>query len=350
MTQQGSKIDSNSVLAGISVVICTYNGKNVLENTLRHLVLQETKVPFEIILIDNASTDGTKEFVDQWWDEHGIESVAYYSAHQPIPGKSYAQEMGFKMARYNYLLICDDDNWLAPNYIQLACDILEKNPNVAMLGGEGFPVSDSPFPDWFESVKKHYAVGPQHKMLGDITQSKGYVYGAGSLINKAVWDKILGRGVELQLSCRKGESLAAGGDVEMGLIMVLAGYKIYWNPKLKFQHYIPKRRLSKEYIAKMRLGHMQSIEVIRSYRSYIKYGKNTRTLLRAVLEIASSVKYLVLAQIRGVKILEQEPGTILEYFFHAGRCTYFLKNLFKIRSVHQSIRKNFKAIRLLERP
>ena len=120
---------------GVSIVLCTYNGKNRLAKTLGHLAAQKLDVPCEIIFVDNASTDGTKAFADTWWATHGTSKITYLSFEQPIPGKSYAQDLGYEKANYNYLLVCDDDNWLCDTYVQNAFDIMESDPTIGALGG-----------------------------------------------------------------------------------------------------------------------------------------------------------------------------------------------------------------------
>ena len=62
---------------GVSIVLCTYNGKQRLETTLKHIATQKLTVPCEIIFVDNASTDGTKAFADSWWQTHGNSNITY---------------------------------------------------------------------------------------------------------------------------------------------------------------------------------------------------------------------------------------------------------------------------------
>ena len=68
---------------GISIILCTYNGKSRLEPTLRHLALQRHNIPCELIVVDNASVDGTKEFADTWWHKNGTKNILYRSVRQP---------------------------------------------------------------------------------------------------------------------------------------------------------------------------------------------------------------------------------------------------------------------------
>tara|TARA_R110002012_G_scaffold48720_4_gene126572 strand:+ start:732 stop:1709 length:978 start_codon:yes stop_codon:yes gene_type:complete len=237
---------------GVSVVISTYNGKKTIGFALEYLAKQICNCPCEIILVDNASTDGTKDFCDTWWDKNGNPSISYKSFFQPIPGKSHAQEMGYSEASYEYLLVCDDDNLLDPNYVQLAFDIMESNPDIGALGGWCDAMFEGEKPEWFDTYEKYFAVGIQSDVSGDITNKKGCLYGAGMVIRKSHWLQLNELGFKPLLTCRKGDSLSSGGDTEYCYALRLLGYKIWYDERLHFFHYMLAKRVTIEYVSKVR--------------------------------------------------------------------------------------------------
>ena len=256
--------------SGVSIIICTYNGSYVIEKTLEYLANQKHNIPVEIVLVDNASTDNTKQLADEWWNAHGTESLDYRSFIQSIPGKSYAQEMGYAKARYEYLLICDDDNWLNPNYIQNAYEIMKGNTVIGALGGWGIAESEVSKPGWFEKYGKYYATVKQGKKSGDITNAKGCLYGAGMLIRKSHWIELNDLGFRPLLTCRKGNSLSSGGDTEYCYALRLIGYRIWYDEQLHFKHFISSKRSNFEYIRKLRKTMSVSNFVVRPYLDKIK--------------------------------------------------------------------------------
>ena len=225
---------------GITVVICCYNSESKLPITIDYISQQ--KVPeyihWEVIIIDNASTDNTK-YVAQKECRDKLENIRYKIVDQPIKGLTAARDKGFKLAQYEFVLFCDDDNWLDRDYIRNAYDLMAKNGAIGILGGEGDPVSDVKIPDWFYRFSARFAVGPQGTATGDVTDTRGWVYGAGFIIRKSVWSLLKKNGFANLLTGRDGK----GQDKEMCFAVRLAGYRIWYDNQLTFKHYIPEQRL-----------------------------------------------------------------------------------------------------------
>lgn len=80
-------------LTGISIVICCYNSAQRLPLTLVHLAAQKVadNFPWEVIVVNNASTDNTEEAAFSSWDRESIEMRVVY---EPQPGLSYARHRG----------------------------------------------------------------------------------------------------------------------------------------------------------------------------------------------------------------------------------------------------------------
>ncbi|QNJ96713.1 glycosyltransferase [Constantimarinum furrinae] len=271
----------SSVGPGISIIICTYNGKTRLDKTLNHLTKQEFSCPLEIVLVDNASTDGTKEYAEKWWEQHGVASISFRTAFQPVPGKSYAQEMGYAMARYDLLLICDDDNWLIKDYVQIAYDIMMSNAKIGALGGWCEAAFENERPDWFQKYGRYFAVSKQGSRSGDITEKKGCLYGAGMVIRKKHWQELNALGFTPLLTCRKGDKLSSGGDTEYCYALRLLGYRIWYDERLKFIHFMPTGRMNLNYVSRIREAMSESNFVVSSYLDQLEHRRVTRHTFRA---------------------------------------------------------------------
>ncbi len=261
---------------GVSIVLCTYNGTQRLEATLKHLAAQKLNVPCEIIFVDNASADGTKAFADTWWETYGNEDISYFSFEQPIPGKSYAQDLGYEKANYKYLLVCDDDNWLCDTYVQTAFEVMEANPKIGALGGWCDAEFEGDKPSWFDEQAKYFAVAKQGTLSGDITNKKGCLYGAGMVLNKHHWLELKSLGFEHLLSCRKGNSLSSGGDTEYSYALRLLGYKIWYDDRLYFKHYMTEGRMHLSYLSRLRKAMAYSNFILQCYTDLLHKDRKPR--------------------------------------------------------------------------
>lgn len=275
------------MLKGVSVIISTFNGANKLQETLKHLALQKANIPWEIVLVDNASTDQTKELAEQIWNELGNQKIPFSTYYQPIPGKSHAQELGYEKAAYEYLLIVDDDNWLHNSYVQTSYEIMESNSEIGGLGGWCEAEFEGEKPDWFNLFANNFAVSRQGEKSGDITDKKGCLYGAGMVIRKSHWLELKEKGFVPILTCRKGKSLSSGGDTEYSYALRLLGYRIWFDERLYFKHYMPVERMNLNYIKQLRKAMSEVYIIMLAYLDEISKSPANRKhyLLKTLKEI-----------------------------------------------------------------
>jgi hypothetical protein len=151
----------------------------------------------------------------------------------------------------------DDDNWLHHDYVETAYHIMEGNKQIGVLGGIGMPVLEVDAPAWFEKYKLAYAAGKQANQTGEI-KDYGFLYGAGAVIRKSAWLNVLQAGFQSILTDRRGSDLLCGGDVELENAMRLANYKLWYDERLTFKHFIPKERLNWDFILRSTKGSGES--------------------------------------------------------------------------------------------
>ncbi len=268
---------------GISILICCYNSANRLPETIKHIAQQEIKIKtnWEVIVVNNNSTDNTQEVAQHEWNYYKL-NIPFKVVDQPISGLSNARKKGIKEAQFEYIIFCDDDNWLDKDYIQTAYDLMESNPIIGVVGGQSTAASDVKIPDWFEKFKNGYAVGQQNNNSGYIT-NRGYVWGAGMVIRKQVILIALKLGFKSFLTGRNGNKILAGDDSEICRWAILLGYELFYEDKLKFKHYIPQNRLTTEYKDKMWEGFHQSNQLLYKYDVLNEVKKLKKNKLRNFL-------------------------------------------------------------------
>jgi glycosyltransferase involved in cell wall biosynthesis len=258
-------------MKGVSVVICTYNGKGRLQPTLEHIIGQQVSrnLRWEVIVVDNNSSDGTGQWCTEFLERTANAKVEWRVIQEKVPGLSHARKAGVQGAGYDYVIFCDDDNWLCPGYVEEVHIFLDENKEVGVLGGMGIPVFESKKPDWFDPRQRTYAVGPQ----GEDQMGEGVFYGASVAIRKSVLVKLFEDGFESLLSDRKGNDLVSGGDNELFLWYRMAGYKLYNRRSLVFHHFIPNERLSKQYLIRRAEAKGQTEAILSAYVSWVEDGK-----------------------------------------------------------------------------
>lgn len=319
---------------GVSIILCTYNGKTRLDATLRHLAAQQFSIPCEIIFVDNASSDGTKTFADSWWKAHGQSKMGYRSFEQPIQGKSYAQDLGYEKAQYEYLLVCDDDNWLCNTYVQTAYELMETHVEIGALGGWCEAAFETSKPDWFDRYARYYAVAKQGQASGDITNKKGCLYGAGMMLRKSHWLELKQKGFVHLLTCRKGNSLSSGGDTEYSYALRLLGYKIWYDERLYFTHYMTSGRLHLEYLSRLRKAISESDFVLWAYLDLLK--NTPRTQLDFFEQALKGMPLVFIKRFRLLLIGDYEQKEQGKFYF---------RNLGYLLFSHSSYSKHLKFIK-----
>jgi glycosyltransferase involved in cell wall biosynthesis len=251
---------------GVTIILCTYNGEKRLPKTLEYIASQSFKTPidWELIIVDNASTDNTATVAAAEWGKYDTKNVPFSILKETRPGKIYALAQAFDKAQFDYSIICDDDNWLKEDYSEIVYNILEGDTKIGAVGGKGIAVADAPgLPEWFSKYEDGYATGEQGIQSGDVTARK-YLWGAGLGTRTELYRKMYDKFPSL-LTGRLGKELTAGEDGEYCKRLILAGYKLYYDSRLIFQHFMPASRLTLQYREKLFEGFAESEKVFEMY-------------------------------------------------------------------------------------
>lgn len=261
---------------GVSFLLCTFNGVALIAETLVALAHQcpPCHVQWEVVVVDNASTDGTVDLAQRVWKELG-EPAPLHLLYEPRPGKQYAQELGIGQLKYRYACIVDDDNRLALDYLQVGYELLESNPSIGIVGGKSIGTFEGQQPKWFPEFQQCYAVGPQidyvsgeFKPLADGNVGRNVLWGAGMFVRTAVWQKLRAAGFRSLFSGRQGTgNLTAGEDDELCYAALLLGYEVWYSSRLVLRHYMAANRLSEDYRDRLFFASARSTPRLNAYRN-----------------------------------------------------------------------------------
>ncbi|MDB4919633.1 glycosyltransferase family A protein [Mucilaginibacter sp.] len=260
------------ITEGISVIICCYNSALRIEKALEYLAAQMVNdIKWEIILVDNASADNTAEIAGSFWSIIHSDKINLNIVSEPMPGLSFARLRGVSASAYEYLILCDDDNWLDENYLQNVYELFQANKDIGVIGGFGIARFEDPLlkPFWFDNFYHGYAVSLN---AGEV-ENRDTVYGAGMAIRKSVLNMVT-RKYPMFLEDRKKNQLLSGGDSEICMRVRLAGFRVLYSPKLTFIHFLSTNRLTWDHLKKLHTGFAKSNVILSLYNKAL----NTQSL------------------------------------------------------------------------
>ncbi|GAB1541441.1 glucosyl-dolichyl phosphate glucuronosyltransferase [Scytonema sp. NUACC21] len=115
----------------ISAVICTHNRDLYLGAAIDSLLAQDFAGDFEVVVVDNGSSDRTREVVEQRSHDPRLKYV-----FEPVLGLSVARNTGAKIASGEILAYLDDDAEASPRWLQVLWSAYQDNPKLAIAGGK----------------------------------------------------------------------------------------------------------------------------------------------------------------------------------------------------------------------
>jgi len=158
--------------------------------------------------------------------------------------------------------------------VDLVHKTLFSHPEVGACGGLGTPAFENGnVPKWLWQFQPSYALGPQGPCEGYVPSSRGYLHGASLSLRRSAWLELVSAGFKSILSDRKGADLSSGGDVEICYALQLAGWKLWYEPKLTFHHFIPMARLDWAYLIRVARGCGRSQPFLHIYEQQL-YATN----------------------------------------------------------------------------
>lgn len=231
----------------ISVVVCTYNRSELLWGCLESLAKQTLEVGlFEVIVVDNNSTDNTLEIADQF--AKTLPNLIILS--ELNQGLSHARNRGWREAGGAYVAFIDDDARAAPDWCERILKAFNAvTPTPVAIGGQIHPWYEVPPPSWFTD---DFEIRTWGKFAGFLELPRARYGFSGS--NMAFQRQILERfgGFSPQYGIVGGK-LRMGEDTEFFYRIYEEEPNFWYDPLIKVLHLVPKRnynilyRISRSY-------------------------------------------------------------------------------------------------------
>lgn len=235
----------------ITVAICTYNGAEEVPFVLDHLHEQEDveNVQWEVLVVDNNSTDATEAVVRERQEAWGRDAELRY-AFEGRQGKSYALQTAVEEARGTWIAFLDDDNLPAPNWVAAAYRFAETHPRAGAFGGQIHGRFEEEPPTSFGLVKPLFAL---NERTDEICYSAGRTLqfaapGAGLVVRRTAWKESV-PDTGLEFKGPTGDSRGTlGEEFELQWRLYQNDWEIWHDPEMHLDHKIPSERLEEEYL------------------------------------------------------------------------------------------------------
>ena len=229
----------------ISVLIASRDRARLLAKTLQTLSRQEPPgCPFEIIVVDNASTDDTAAVVSAAARECPAPLVYL---RETRPGKSHALNTALGRARGDLLALTDDDVLVSPDWLgAFARAFAQTDADFAV--GRILPLWEAPPPRWLSPAL--YGVlaipdaGTRRLTIAPGVNDHVMPLGANMAIRRHVAERVGGWNPDLG---KLQGTLRTGEDHEFALQMMAAGFTGVYEPEASVQHRVPAERLRLAY-------------------------------------------------------------------------------------------------------
>jgi glycosyltransferase involved in cell wall biosynthesis len=230
----------------ISVVIATLNRAPMLAMALDGLREQQFPTKdYEVIVVDNGSTDGTSALVST----RAKSSANLRYIFEPSPGVSIARNTGWRASGGAWVAFLDDDAIPQPDWLtRIMAAFDHASPTPSCVGGRVEPIYEVSPPDWVKGRLLDFLTVVDHArepfFIRDVLHGSKLV-SANMAFQKAALDRAGGFHPELD---RIGDNLLSGGEVLLQLQLEKLDLPIYYDPAIFVRHHVSAGRLTRRWL------------------------------------------------------------------------------------------------------
>ncbi|MBS1783158.1 MAG: glycosyltransferase family 2 protein [Bacteroidetes bacterium] len=234
----------------ISAVICSYNRSKFIIKAIESIFSQDfdSKL-FEVIVVDNNSTDETLNLLAQFKASHPNYNFRFVSETQQ--GVAFARTRCAIEASGAIVSYLDDDSIARPGWLKNTVEFYERNPNVWSIGGKITPYFLTPIPDWYSKyffgLVGRFDQGDEVKQL----KKQRYPCGANMSFRKEVFEEI---GYFNSALGRKGSGLLATEEKDIYIRILMYGKKVYYLPTVEVLHAVEGNKFNINYVHRHSMG------------------------------------------------------------------------------------------------
>jgi glucosyl-dolichyl phosphate glucuronosyltransferase len=272
-----------------SVIVPTLNRSRLLRETLSSIIQQTFQVDqFEVVVVDNGSTDDTRKIVESFIDGHPRHRIRY--VYEPEPGLLAGRHRGTHEAVGDLLIFVDDDIEAVPGWLTAIVAGFD-DPQVKLVGGRNLPKYEIDPPAWIESFWEPASGGGRYcwyLSLLDLGDEKrrivpNYIFGLNFAIRRQALIDLGG----FHPDRMSGDFEQFGGDGETGLSIAAEthGFVAMYQPTAIVYHATPADRLTEKYF----VGRSYAEGISNSYTQARRNGSPSVRLLSRIRRLGDRI-------------------------------------------------------------
>jgi glycosyltransferase involved in cell wall biosynthesis len=224
----------------ISVVVCTFNRRDILLGALKSLVEQSAdKADYEVVVVDNNSTDET-EYVARGFEDV-FENFIY--VNETNQGLSHSRNRGYQVATASFVAYMDDDAKADTNWIKSILGFIKSNPDVQAFGGPYDGFSYINIPKWFDKRYGSWSLGDVEREI----KEDEWINGTNMVYTKSLLTEIGGFDTRVGMS---GKTVSYGEEVKLQIQVKERGIPIFYVPGMRVRHMIASYKMSFSWMLK----------------------------------------------------------------------------------------------------
>lgn len=236
----------------ISVVICTYNRAAYIPDALKSLSVQSLhKEAFEVIIVNNNSTDDTEEVCKNCIERYAETNIIYTVEHNQ--GASFARNTGAKLAQSPLLCFMDDDAIAEPDYLFRITEFFRLHPDAGGLGGRIIPKYIPAEPKWMSHFVSSMVGNFDYAPSVSVFKPGKYPLESNMIVPKVLFDEI--GGFNTTLPGVKGTLRIGGEGKEFFLRLQSRNAIIYYDPQIIVHHIVETAKLTPAYLYRVASGY-----------------------------------------------------------------------------------------------
>ena len=235
----------------ISVIICSYNREQYITDAIDSLYHQRlSKQMYEVIVVDNNSTDNTKQACLNYIQLHPGYNIYYIQENNQ--GASFARNTGAAFAKAPLLAFMDDDAVADKDFLERIISFYEAHPYVGGLGGRIIPKYIPAEPKWMSHYVSSLVGNFHYSAHVELFKPGKYPLESNMIVTKKDFDEV--GGFNTLLPGVVGTLRIGGEGKDFFMKLQGLGKKIYYDPSIRVQHVVEVRKLTPEYMYSVASG------------------------------------------------------------------------------------------------